>query len=420
MAACLGLVFSLQVVAQRPDGPPPPPPCDKDGQEIPPPPPAKIERLKAELDLTDEQATQLEELHTAHRADIKALRQAGDHPDHEQMKALRKQHKAAMADILTEEQLAKMKEMRHQRKSQAKQMKRQHKQAFNEEVLPLLQKQRAKFEDMLSAQHKQEIDGLRGELAELKPQFQALRQAKKQQRVEQSGPSEELKAQFKALREEKKTIMVQAAQIAQAYESELKSLHEEIKPELEAFHARMKEQHQGFEGQNGENPKCETKNGDCKKGRKAQGAIEGQGKRHKKGKGHHHRQGEEGEHHANGTKGDFEGKHRMRKAAQFVLMTPNGNMEELDGSLETPEMEIFPNPSTSNNTLTYTLRTAGNVSIDLLNKEGQVLKTVFSGKQEAGSHSQQVDTQALGMDIYYYRVTTPDDVIMKRFTVVKQ
>lgn len=396
MAGCLGLVFSLQVVAQRPDGP--------DGP--PPPPPAKMEQLKAELGLSDEQATQLEALHKEHRADMRALRQEGTQPDREQMKALRQKHKAGMAEILTEEQMAKMKELRHQ-KPEGKRMKKAHKQAFKQEILPLMQEQRAKFETMLSETHKQKIEGLRGELAALKPQMKEMRKAKKEVHLNQAAPSGDMDTQFEALREQRKAIFTQAGEIAKAYESELKSLHEEIKPQLEAFHAKMRTQHQSCEDAGIPKPPCETKNGDCKKGRKAEGAIQGKGA---------HAQGEKGK--GRHKDGDFEGKHRLRKAAHFVLMDPNGMVDEMDQ--EELQLEIFPNPSTTNNTLTYTLRTAGKVTIDLLNKDGQVLKTVFSGNRDAGTFVQQVDTQNLGMDIYYYRVTTADDVIMKRFTVVKQ
>lgn len=383
MAACLGLLFSLQVVAQTPDSPPPPPPPGEHGQlDMPPPPPPPGEHGEHPLPPPPP---------SEHKAHIKGGHKQGMH-----------QHKQEM---------------------------RKHKQAYKAEVLPLLQQQRVKFEQILSTTDKQKIESLRGEMEALKPQFKALREQKKAQHLNQTAPSEEMKTQFHALREQKKAIMVQAAQIAKSYESELMALHEEIKPELDAFHAKMRAQHQAAENTKGPHPKCATKDGDCKKGRKADCAVDGKGQHHKQGdgQGKHPKQSDgqgefkgKGKHHAHGPNGDVEGKHKMRMAAQFVLMNPNGTLEDIGETMETPEMEIFPNPSTSSNTVTYSLRKAGQVTIDLLNKEGQVLKTVFSGNQDAGSHTQQVDTQALGMDIYYYRITTDEDVIMKRFTVVKQ
>ena len=413
LTACFGLFFSLSLMAQDVDGPP------MDGsmeghesfeghrghhghhgprghrgnfEE-------RMERMKAELDLTEDQVAQLEELHEARRAEMKSLRQGGERPSQEVMKAKRQEHKAAMQEILTEEQFAKMKEMKREHKSEARKVMKEHKQAFRSEVLPLVMEQRAKFETMLSEADKQQIDQLRGELEALKPQLKELRKEKKQAHKAEAEPSAEMMEQFKALREQKKAIMTSAVKIAQNYESELKALHEEIKPQMEEFHTKMKEQHQGFRPENGKAPGCETKKGECKKGRKAQGAsgnfeeMEGQG---------HHQ------------------KHRLRKVAQFVLMDPNGTAPGAGGTIETPELEIFPNPSVSNNTLTYQVKTPGQVTIDLLNKDGQVLKNVFNGRQEAGSYDVQVQTQDLKMDVYYYRVTTADNSAMKRFTVVKQ
>ena len=411
LTACFGLFFSLSLMAQDVDGPPmdgsmeghesfeghrghhPHGPRGHHGNFE-----ERMERMKAELDLTDDQVAQLEELHQARRAEMKEIRKNG-RPAPEVIQAKRQEHKAAMQEILTEEQFAKMKELKREHRTEARKMVKEHKQAFRSEVLPLVMEQRAKFETMLSEADKQQIDELRGELEALKPQLKELRQEKKQTRKGEVEPTKEVIEQFQALREQKKAIMVSAVKIAQNYESELKALHEEIKPQMEEFHAKMKEQHQGFRPENGKNPRCETQKGECKKGRKAQGATGNF--EEMEGQGHHQKQ-------------------RLRKIAQFVLMDPNGTAPGAEGTIDTQELEIFPNPSVSNNTLTYQVKTSGQVTIDLLNKDGQVLKNVFNGRQEAGSYDVQVQTQDLKMDVYYYRVTTADNSTMKRFTVVKQ
>jgi|GEM_PF-2333048 len=61
------------------------------------------------LGLSDEQKTQMEALHEAHREAIKSLRASGERPSREQMKELFSAHREQMEQILTPEQLEQIK-----------------------------------------------------------------------------------------------------------------------------------------------------------------------------------------------------------------------------------------------------------------------------------------------------------------------
>ena len=61
------------------------------------------------LGLSDEQKTQMEALHQAHRDAIKSLRASGERPSREQMKELFSAHREQMEQILTPEQLEQIK-----------------------------------------------------------------------------------------------------------------------------------------------------------------------------------------------------------------------------------------------------------------------------------------------------------------------
>jgi len=61
------------------------------------------------LGLSDEQKTQMEALHQAHRDAIKSLRASGERPNREQMKELFFAHREQMEQILTPEQLEQIK-----------------------------------------------------------------------------------------------------------------------------------------------------------------------------------------------------------------------------------------------------------------------------------------------------------------------
>mgnify|MGYP003327949587 CR=1 FL=1 len=75
------------------------------------------DRLKKGCDLTDEQYAQVLELYKAQTAEMQKMfqnRQPGQHFNREEMKKLREDVDAKMAQILTEKQLDKYKEMQKQ------------------------------------------------------------------------------------------------------------------------------------------------------------------------------------------------------------------------------------------------------------------------------------------------------------------
>lgn len=361
-ALCLVLLTGLTSFAQQPDR----------GKD-------RMEKLKAELNLSEEQATQMEALHQRFREQKRAFRDSDTRPSPEERKAMREAHKAELTKILSPEQMQQWEEMRQEHGGKmhmkghpgighgphAKLDKESKK-----ELHKLLRQQRVKLEASLSAADKAKIDELRGELKALKPELKAQKKAMKSVKEQGEKPSEEMRAEMKPLREQKRAIMKEAGLIAQRYEAEIKNLHEEIKPDLERILG----------------PEVDG----CRKG--------GEAEQCKKKKGAEH--------------------HRQKMAARFILMNPNKRKGEATAA-EVPEMEIYPNPSRSSNTLSYQVKSAGNVRVDLISKDGQVLKTVFQGNQEAGFHELPVDIGNLGTDVYYYKVSSADGVVTKRFTVAR-
>lgn len=343
LLGALLLSVSLPATAQGPQGP---------GHG-----PRNIENIKTELGLTDEQATQFEALKKAHHQEMRALKSSEEAPDREKIKALRKNHRAQMSEILSPDQLEKLKEMpRHPHGHHGHEGKAERK-AMNKQIRPLLKQQRLKLETSLTAAEKTEIEGLRSELKALRPQKKALHAEGKTIREAGNKPDEAHKAQRQELKAQKQAIVEKAMVIGKAHEAEIKALHEEIKPQLEA----IRPEHDG-------QPK------------------------HKK---------------------------RMHPLAKFVLMNPNGKGQAAESDLEVDEAEVYPNPSRASNTLRYTTKASGPVQIDLLDKEGQLVKTVFSGERTAGSHALPVNTSDLNSNVYYYRITSKEGVTMKRFSTAQ-
>ena len=355
-ALCLVMITHLNVLAQGPER----------GQD-------RMEIMKAELGLTDVQATQLEALREQHRAEMRALRNSGEEPNREEMRSKRQAHKAELAKILSPEQMEKMKEMRHEHRGMhgphGKGMDKESKKALRK----LMKEQRAKLEPSISPADKAKIEDLRAQLAELRPEMKEMRKEMKGQRAEGEKPSPEQRAAMEPYRELKRSIMQEAAAIAKNYEMEIRQLHEEAKPEIERIVGDMERPPHRFQ----DTEQCRKKK---------------------------HVENPE--------------RHEAHMAAKFILMDPNKRAERaVEGSQ--PEMGIFPNPSQNSNTVTFDMKNAGNVRVDLLSKDGQVVKTVFQGEMDAGSHSIPVQTDGLATDLYYYKVTSPDGVVTKRFTVAR-
>jgi len=70
------------------------------------------------LDLTDEQKASIQALRQSHREEMQARRETGERPTEEEIAAFRQAHREAIADILDEEQLAKLEELRAQRQEE--------------------------------------------------------------------------------------------------------------------------------------------------------------------------------------------------------------------------------------------------------------------------------------------------------------
>ncbi|MEW6751344.1 MAG: hypothetical protein AB1505_10255 [Candidatus Latescibacterota bacterium] len=75
--------------------------------------------LAEELDLTDEQRTQLEALREEFRTRVQEMRQGDTPPTAEELQQLGQEHKARVQEILTDEQEAKLEELRQARQDAA-------------------------------------------------------------------------------------------------------------------------------------------------------------------------------------------------------------------------------------------------------------------------------------------------------------
>ena len=112
----------------------------------------------------------------------------------------------------------------------------------------------------------------------------------------------------------------------------------------------------------------------------------------------------------------------QRKKGAFLLMNPN----QIEASSEGIEaraltaVNIFPNPATTQNTVSYEVIEAGQVRIELHNEAGNTLKVVVDAYREVGEYTVEVDLSNLKDGLYYYSINDQSGVSTKTVVVSKQ
>ena len=80
-------------------------------------------------------------------------------------------------------------------------------------------------------------------------------------------------------------------------------------------------------------------------------------------------------------------------------------------------MSVFPNPAYQNNQIDFHLEESGMVKISILNKNGELIRSVLNSRLEAGEHSQMIDLTDLEPGLYFYQIETPEGSTSKKILV---
>jgi len=82
----------------------------------------------------------------------------------------------------------------------------------------------------------------------------------------------------------------------------------------------------------------------------------------------------------------------------------NTGINESSASLSS--LEVFPNPATSFASISYSLKTTSNVTLDVLNILGERIQTINLGQQSAGENLYVLNTQTLNAGLYVVQINT--------------
>ncbi|MCI1186425.1 T9SS type A sorting domain-containing protein [Hymenobacter sp. DH14] len=252
---------------------------------------------------------------------------------------------------------------------------------FAANVLPVLRQQRQKLEPQLTAADRAQLATYRTQLKALKEQGRALRQAAAPAAGSTPGTrpvlTEAQREQARQLRFQARGIMLNVAQMAQRYDEPIGQLAQEVQPQKEKWATDIKS--------------IVAKNATPEQQEQLAAA---KSRRHGQGPGQ---------------------LRRFFKPAMFLLMDPNAPAEA-PGERGVSTSSFYPNPAAATTQLEYEVKKAGPVSIDLLDKDGNKLRTLLpKTQQEKGSQRQQLDLSGLPTGTYFYKITTKSGTQTRRF-----
>jgi len=255
--------------------------------------------------------------------------------------------------------------------------------AYNKQnVWPVVKAQRQKLDAVMSEADKQTVANLRTQMKEAREKMRAFRKEMREQHKPGEGRPEltdaqktTLKTQRKAMRKAKNATWG----IADKYETTIEKLLEEMKPKAEQWKKDLKA--------------LRVKHfGERKK--------EEHGRMGRRGKRHHHRR-------MHGMRG----MRRMFRPVGFVMIDPASN-EMGEGSGE-PSI-VYPNPSADETKVNFSLTKAENVSIQLMDANGKLVKELLNENKAAGSHAHTIDMSNLKNGTYYVIIKTSKGTETKR------
>jgi len=341
-------------------------------------PSGKIDHLKTELDLNDDQVSQLGKMFESKHDGMKALRSADDKTHEEKKEAMQSFRQAIEKEIegiLNEDQILKFQEMKKGREGkhgmEGKQMghhqklkdgkgEELHKQikAYKEEnIKPVMLEQRAKLEPKISEADKQVIAEFRIEFEKMKAERQA-----RFKEMKESGDA----ADFKRMHKERKGL------VDDDKRDKMKSLVEKYKDDIEPLFAEVADQQEKWKN-------------DIKAIAKSTLEINDEEMKHGKRKMRH-----------------MHGDHKeMKKMVHFLLFDPSEKTNTPSSQSLIKEVTAYPNPASSVTTIEYDVLEDGNVLIELRDNKGKLLKTVKNTFHKKGNHRVTILLDSYQSDLFY-------------------
>ncbi|WP_020530159.1 T9SS type A sorting domain-containing protein [Flexithrix dorotheae] len=281
-----------------------------------------------------------------------------------------------------------------QKQFDRKALKEELKAYFEENIKPVLQEKRAQLEVELSAAEKDQIENIRSQMESDKEKIREMRAKRSSDELSDA----ELLERREMLKEHRKfmdkawvivdnhegtfdKIMVDLAQNRKTWQEDIHAILEKYKEDMDEIEERRKD------------------------GR---------------GNGSDHRgEGRKGGKRFGGRNAGMPHKMMMLEKSDVMFLLWDGESDFFGGRGDRDRANqnilIFPNPGTDNTQIEYAIETAGNVTITIHNKQGELVKSVINEEKQAGTYTQDLDISDLENGLYFYKIISTDGTVTKRF-----
>lgn len=286
-----------------------------------------------------------------------------------------------------------------EQKQQFKQLRKASHAYIKTEVMPHVKEWRKEFDSKLTPAEKQTIAEVRASLEEGKEAQKALRKELKALHKSGQEPSEQQKAQMQAMKEAHRANMAKLRPVVEAHKAALKEQREANQSYFDGWKKDLDALKQQYVGdlepeRKPRHPEMDREHGE-------------RGHRGGKGKGKH------------GSRRDMGKLKHFFSPKGFLLLDPDKEMpveglEMEDRGIE-HSIKTFPNPANTSQSLYFELPESSYTHVELLDSQGNTIKTVTDGYRAAGQQQISVGINNLEPGIYFYRVTTDGGTVTKRF-----
>ncbi len=272
----------------------------------------------------------------------------------------------------------------------ASEFRKEEREYVKTKVVPALHQQRQQLEQELAPADRTQLATYRTQLKDLTKREMALHQAA--HAAARSAVSDttmhhrgrpEPTPEMQAARTERREIMQQVAQLAQKYQANIARIAAELKPQQAQWATDLRairQRNQPVERA------ASVPGGDATAVLTHPSPRPGHGLREV---------------------------YLLPRPTAFLLLDPG---TATPAEEETVATSLYPNPVAPTSQLQYEVKQAGPVTVQILDKNGNTLRTaVQAAQQEKGSHSEAIDLSNLSSGTYFYKVTTSTGTETKRF-----
>lgn len=292
------------------------------------------------------------------------------------------------------------KEMTPERKAEMQKLRKELKSYADNTIKPVITTQRNKLDTYLSSSEQAEIATIREKTKAQKLAARKFRRELKESGVGRGEMSEDQIAQSREFRKAQRQLLTQAWAIVDAHEDEIHALLGELKPQVTEWKEEMREIKSQYMPE----------------------GVRRQGERHKMDANPEKGRMKRGGKHGKGREGFRAGRRGMgsmsslRSPLAFLLYNPDTSLPFEEAA---PELSVFPNPTSAPNSLKFELNTAGPVQINLLDNQGNIIKSLINEEMDAGTHIKKFNLADLEEGVYIYQIKTTDGLSTKKLIIEK-